>query len=113
MQQQLEKFTVAHLRDANTMLHELDKPAPSINFSKPSEIIDIIIVTFSDAIHLSENDTYRQSGIITGLKIDCSNKSLFHSIIWSSHKKRTVSYSSFGTEILPAADGDDLCYMLK
>lgn len=113
MQQQLKKLIITHFKDANTMLHELHKLAPSINFSKPSEIHSIIKVTFSDASHSGGDDAYGQSGIITGLKIDCRDMKLFFPIMGSSHKQRKISYSSISAEILAAADGDDQGYMLK
>lgn len=40
-------------------------------------------------------------------------EALFYPLSWSSHKQRRVSYSSFGAEILAAADADDRGFDLK
>lgn len=38
---------------------------------------------------------------------------IFHTILWSIHKQKRVSYSSFGDEILAGANADDLGFDLK
>lgn len=68
---------------------------------------------FLDAPHSGGNDTYERRGIITELKIDCRERSPFHSIIHSSCKRRRMSYLSFGFELLAAADDEDRDYMLE
>lgn len=77
MQQQLLKLSVSHLKDANTIRHELHKLPLRVNFQKTLQHNNITIFTFSDAFFLAGNDTYEQSGIITELKIEFREMSLF------------------------------------
>lgn len=115
MQQKLGMLKVGHLMEANTMLGDLKKHRPSLYFRSPSNISDISISTFSDASHGAADEIYGQTGGLCGLVIqdDTSSRRMFHPISWTSHKQRRVSYSSFGAEILAAANADDRGYDLK
>lgn len=95
------------------MIRELKKLAPSISFYKPGQIVTVEIHSLSNASHTSGYESYGQTGIITGLKITDTRPSLYHPLIWSSHKQKKILYSSFGADILAAADADDRGYHLK
>lgn len=107
MQQQLGSLRITHIVDANRNVLEVMKLSPITYFRKPSYISNIEVATLSDASHCGRNETNGQTGIITGLKLECTNEVLFHSIMWSFHKQNKVSFSSFGAESLAAADADD------
>lgn len=70
---------------------------------------------FSDASHGRVDETYGQSGSLTGLRISQAEglPTIFHEIGWSSSKQKQMSYSSFGSEIIAAAAGDDRGFDLK
>lgn len=113
MQQKLGRLLVSDVMEANLMLRELKKLSPSVTFSKPTDVTNIDIYTLSDASHSSESEVYGQTGVVCGLKIETTNRTFYHAILWSSHKQRKIAYSSFGAEILAAADADDRGYYLK
>lgn len=82
-------------------------------FSRTITAQQYYYISFLDAFFSARNDTYRQSGIITELKIDFRETSLFQSIMWFSHKQKKISTSIFGAKILAAADGSHRGYSLK
>lgn len=81
MQQQLGSLRITHIVDANQTVREMMKLSPSICFRKPSHISNIGVTTLSDASHCGRNETYGQTGVINGLKIQCTNEVLFHLIM--------------------------------
>lgn len=113
MQQRLGSLHVSHIIEANAMVRELLRLKPAIMFLKAKNIKSVAITTFSDASHAGVTEVYGQSGILSGLQILMPDKTLFHPIAWSSHKQKRISYSSYGAEILAAADADDRGFHLK
>lgn len=113
MQQRLGSLRVADLIEANAMIRELGKLEPKVSFNMPDSISEIDISTLSDASHNGPSSTHGQTGIISGLRIVTKDGIMYHPIMWSSHKQKRISYSSYGAEILAAADGDDRGYHLK
>lgn len=115
MQQKLGLLRVGHLMEANSMLSDLTKHRPALLFRAPNAIRDVSISTFLDGSHGAADKIYGQTGGICGLVIHDTDVKfrLFHPISWTSYKQRRVSYSSFGAEILAAANADDRGYDLK
>lgn len=115
MQQKLGDLRVSHLLDANRMTNELKPLHHGVIFKSPLRPADITICTFTDASHGGLDEVYGQTVCISGLRITQSGglPTLFHGIYWSSHKQKQVSYSSFGAEIIAAANGDDRGFNLK
>ena len=115
MQQRLGDLRVKHLIDANAMLSELTNVRPTICFLNPGPIRSVTLTTLSDASHGGAEFDYGQSGIISGLKIDTTQTTspIFHSLSWTRHKQKRVTYSSFGAEILACADAEDRGHDLK
>lgn len=76
----------------------------------------MLVATFSDASFIiSSSQCYGPTGIITGILIYSGDgePNIFHAVDWSSAKKRRISYSSYGAEILSCADADDRGFCLK
>ncbi len=117
MQQSTSQLTVGHLVEANNCVKELMKLKPVITFKRVCghQVITAYICTFADAaFNISRHRSYGQTGLLTGLLIHVgSNETIFHPIDWTSNKQRRVCYSSYGAEILAAADADDRGYYLK
>lgn len=115
LQQRLGSLTVRHLLEGNEMLRELSALRAQVTFRRPGDIDSITVCTISDASHGGNDSVYGQTGIICGLRIvsRAPKEELFHPLVWSSHKQRRVSYSSFGAEILAAAAADDRGYEVK
>lgn len=113
MQQRLGSLLISDIVDANAMTRELKNLRPTILFPVVNGIQDVTIVSFSDASHAGLKDVYGQTGVLTGLKVIASERTLFYPILWTSHKQKKVCYSSYEAEILAAADADDRGYHLK
>lgn len=113
MQQQLGHLELSHVREADTMLLEIKKLNPSITYKYTFNVSDVLVSTLTDASHSNTNYSYEQSGVLCGLRIRLDNNTIFHILTWSSHKQRKISYSSFGSKILAAADGEDLGFKIK
>lgn len=71
------------------------------------------LVTFSDTSHGRIREEYGPIGIITGFGRETFKYIFFHPISWTSQKQRKISYSSFCSEILAAADEDDRACHIK
>ena len=114
MQQKLPRLKVQGLVIANEMPKKLLSLKPWPTYRKPIQTKAVILSTFTDAAHPRDRD-YGQTGLITGLRvIDKDGLSeIFHPIDWTSHKRKRVSYSSYGAEMLAAADGDDRGYYYR
>lgn len=115
LQQQISALKVSHLVDTNEMIAELLQLGPTLTFIQPQNVKNAIISTFSDASHARDRD-YGQTGIITGLRIQCFDdvgQDIYHTVDWSSHRQKRVSYSSYGAEIIACASADDRGYYLK
>ena len=111
MQQKLASPRVRHLCSANGMLAELKKLAPRILYKAPSKpIVESFLAGFSDAaFNISSAKSYGQSGYVSGVAYrqrDGTRLDL-HVTDWNSGKQRRVCNSSYGAEILAAADADD------
>lgn len=77
-------------------------------------ITNVLVSNFSDALHPGRELDYGQTGIVTGLRIENGDgPDIFHTIDWISHRQKRVSYSSYGTEIIATAHGDDRGYYLN
>ena len=115
MQQRINRLKVHHLRDANDMLADLKRAGATIRYIAPGDIKSVRLASFSDASHGSINETYGQTGFLSGLLVqqDGDAPPLFSVVAWSSHKQHRISYSSYGAEILAAADSDDRGFMIK
>lgn len=113
MQQRLKSLLISDIIDANKILRELKKLNPSITFCKPSAVTNVEICTLSDASLSSDTETHGQTGVICGLKTDDGNASIYHPVLWSSHKQWNIAYSSYGAKIIAVADADDRGYHLK
>lgn len=115
MQQKVGRLTVSHLVEANDMLREVLQLDPSIRYRKPDGIIAAKLVSFSDASHGGKDRDYGQTGGIIGIKIEdqSGSRKIYHVINWTSHKQRRTSHSSFGAEIIAAADVDDRGFDLR
>lgn len=113
IQQRLGRLSIGDLTDANAMIKELSGLDPTIMYWAPKRIVNVTIVTLSDASHNRRNETYGKTDLFSGLKIESDEEAVFHPILWSSHKQRKVCYSSFGAKILAAGYADDCGYHLK
>lgn len=113
IQQRLGSLYVPDMIEANCMVRELLRLKPAILFRKPTEIKVSIIVTFSDASHSGVRQVYGQSCIVSGIMIDIPHRTIYHPVIRSTSKQKKISYSSYGAEILAAANADDRDYSLK
>ena len=117
MQQKLASVRVKHLCSANGMLAELKKLTPKIWFSSPAKkVTESFVASFSDAsFNTSSSRSYGQSGFISGIAFrqQDSDSLEYHVCDWNSGKQRRVCYSSYGAEILAAADADDRTYAMR
>lgn len=104
---------MADLVEASSIICEMKRTKPMILFPKPRHTTIITICTIYDAFHNGMTETYGHSGVLCGLKVRTESLTLYHPVMWSSHIQKKVSYSSFGAEILAAADGDDRGYHVK
>lgn len=94
------------------MVSEIKHLDQTITYRSPGIVFEIEICSLSDASHGCTDGIYGQTGIIYGLKNTCTEpeQTIFHAVRWTSHKKRRVSYSYFGSEIIAAANDDDRGY---
>ena len=117
MQQKLGLVRVKHICSANGMLAEIQKLNPVVLYKHPRKTVTrIFIPSFSDAsFNVSPARSYGQSGFVTGIAYlqEGSNSLEYHVCDWNSNKQRRVSHSSYGAEILAAADGDDRTYNFR
>lgn len=66
-------------------------------------------VSLSDSSYSARSYIYGQTAILCGITGEDIgiHDNIIHLLTWISHKKIRVSYSSFGAEILEAADSND------
>ena len=117
MQQKLDNVRVRNLCSANGMLAELLKLPCTVLFKAPNKpLVDAFIASFTDAaFNTSASKTYGQNGFVTGIAFrqEGSEENSFHVCDWNSSKQKRVCNSSFGAEILAAADADDRTFALR
>lgn len=110
MQQRINNLRVVHVVEANSMLKDILLLKPVLHFPSIEGIVSsAIVVSFSDAAHGGKEFDYGQTGGVTGLRVSQSgsNDELYYGISWTSGKQRRISHSSFGAEIIAAADVDE------
>lgn len=114
MQQRLPRLKVAHLVDANEMVHGLRTLDPTIVFKRVPKAENASLCALSDASHQKDKD-YGQTDLLIGILCQCKlqKRSTFHVIDWVSQKQQRVSYSSYGSEILAAATADEFSFYYK
>lgn len=113
MHQKLLRLRVAHLCEANTIVKELMLLKPYITFPKGHNMKNVTITTFSDAAHKIDNCS-DQTGVGSGMRIATSEQpDIFHIIDSTSHKRKRVSYSAYGAEILAVAHASDQAYNFR
>lgn len=88
----LGSLKVFDLIEASATIHELKSLKQAIRFPVPRNICNAGVIILSDASHSGGNETYGQSGILSGLKFDSKELSVYQPILWSSHKRRKVSF---------------------
>lgn len=115
MMQQINQLTLRHIHEANEMLAEIKQRGTSIHYPVPQGVRSVRLASFSDASHGPIDEVYGQTGFVSGILIEQEDvhEALYHAVAWSSHKQSRVSYSSYGAEILAAADADDRGFAIK
>lgn len=116
MQQRINGLRVAHILEANSMLKDILMLKPELRFPcVPRDFSSAILISFSDAAHGGKEFDYGQTGGVTGLRLSGPGKSdeTFYGISWTSGKQRRISHSSFGAEIIAAADVDERGYDMR
>ena len=99
------------------MLAEILKLPNKVLFKSPAKsLAEAFIASFTDAaFNTSASRSYGQNGFVTGIAYRQQNEANFayHVVDWSSAKQKRVCNSSFGAEILAAADADDRTFALR
>lgn len=74
-----------------------------------------MIVSFSDAAHGGKEFDYGQTGVVTGIRIPQRDGTggILYALGWTSSKQKRISHSSFGAEIIAAADVDERGFDLR
>lgn len=108
MQQQIGILKVRSLIQANHTLKELKDLSPVMKFPAMNSPSYMQIPTYSDAsFNINSRQVYGHTGIISSIEV--FNKefpNLFFPINWSSVNQLKVTHSSYGSEIVAAADAD-------
>lgn len=95
-----------HLVNANTKLSDLNSLGGTVVYFRPSPFAVTTVRTFSDALfNISKNMSFCQSELLMAFAFD-SNET-FHSIDWSSCKRKRVFCSVYGAEISACSDDDN------
>lgn len=116
MQQRISCLRVVHIMEANSMLKDIMCLKHVLRFTAIAEgERTAMIVTFSDAAHGGREFDYGQTGGVTGIRILHSDRieGTFFGIGWTSSKQKRISHSSFGAEIIAAADMDERGFDLR
>jgi len=117
MQQRMPLLDVGDLMEGNSILKELRDPQAVIRFRKfPADTESATLCSFSNAaFNTSSSQSYCQTGAISGKRFKgyLHEPDILHAVDWSSCKKRRVSHSSYGAEILACTEGDDCGYRIK
>lgn len=90
MQQKLSLLKVRDLITSNEMVAELQKVQLMVSFCSPMIIRNVMVSIVTDASHCGNNETYGQTRLVSVLKIDLENDSVFHGICWSSVKQQKI-----------------------
>lgn len=114
MQERLANLRVANVLAGNEILRDILALKLLIMFPAVANVIEVRVMTMSDASHGSAMEDYGQKGGLTSLLIkDKSGEVYFHIIDWCSHKQKRIFQSSFGAEIMSCGDNDDRGYDLN
>lgn len=94
------------------MLRELKTISPTITYIAPKSPQNITLVSFSHASDGNVDESYGQSGSVTGLPIRKSDDhpALYHFLAWSSNKQQRTSYYSYRAKIHAATDAEDRAF---
>lgn len=115
LQQQLRNLKLKHRAEANIILNVTLGLNPCIKFLTTGNTVTAKLVTVSDASHGVHGPEYGQSGGILGILIGNGKADgyLYYAFTWSICKQRRIYHSSFGAEIISAADNDDMDFCIK
>lgn len=116
MQQRINCLKVSHILDANSMLRDIVNLRPTLRFPVAADGKGAaMIVSFSDAAHGGKDFDYGQTGGVTGIRIPRADGTggVYYGIGWTSCKQKRISHSSFGAEIIAAADIDERGFDLR
>ena len=105
LQQKISDLKVSHLREANSVLKEIQQVEPKLLFLSPSSYENARYIGFSDAAQ--GKTSYGQTGHISGIAFKNPSHHIFHAIDWQSSRQNRLSFSSIGAEILAAAASAD------
>lgn len=97
------------------MLRDLRDLKPVVKYIRPVAVTSATLVSLSDASHGHGNNPYGQIGVICGVHFLTmfEDVPVLNPLYWTSAKRRRVTYSSFGAEILASADAEDRKYDMK
>lgn len=116
LQQRIANLSVENHVTANEVLKEIKELRPELFFRSPIHRSENSrLVTFSYAsFNISSRQVYGQTGLLTSIVIgNTQGQDYFYLLDWSSKKQRRVTFSSYGAEIIAAADGDDRTNHMK
>lgn len=116
MQQRINCLKVGHIMETNSMLKDIMCLSPVLRFpANTSEGTTAMVVSFSDAAHGGKEFDYGQTGGVIGIRISQEHREggTFYGISWTSSKQKRISHSSFGAEIIVAADMDERGFDLR
>lgn len=116
MQHRVSRLQVRDLIDANLKVKELRDLRARIRYNIIETKFNYTECSYyDDSFNISSYQRYGQTGTVTDLAFDdnwgCTH--VFHPIDWKSSKKRRVSHSSYGAEILACADADERGFYVK
>lgn len=97
------------------MLSEVCHLQPKIRYISPLTVTGATLISFSDGYHGSNSSAYEQTGVIFSIRLSITfdEEPLVHSIYRTSTKQCSVTYSSFGAEILACSDADNQGFEMK
>lgn len=109
MQQTIGTLKISHMLESNKYVEEMLRLRPYIIYVRPIAVCSMILIRVSDASHGAAESLYGQSSSTIGLRIACMGKyrRIYQAMGWTSHKKRRVTHSTIGGEIIVAWDADD------
>ena len=113
MQQRLSLVKIGYLLGANHMVREIKKLEPVILFQKTEGVSQTILTSFSDA-SFNINSQKGQAGLTPDIRTKMKDGiDQFYVIKGASTKRKRISHSSYGAEILACAEANDRGYYLK
>lgn len=121
MQKRIYQLKVIRVQEENYssriyMLKCILMIKPILNFPQiEGDITSALLVSFSDTEHGGKYSDYGKTGGVTGIHVVQSGKDeeKFYGVNWTSRKQRRISHSSFGTEIIAAADANERGFDLR